>query len=308
MSSLYLSQREMTAIKAIDTCEVERRVSQALDEGRPTALCGLHLSSAGLHIATHLHRYEQDLASYSKAKAASKRSQTRSRAWSSGHDLVYAVRDMKRQVEEQEKEVQLFQINDQITPPFRFSDRVEVQVGYKWRATADTAWTFGAITFFQNVDMRPDYTRSQPPRKLSAAKLEEQRQKTLFGHWDHLRMLALHSVHEFFKAGGDGSTIPEKFEVKPGGTDRHLNNFSCDFWGESVQIRKVRRAEPAAILVDGRSDECSSDGRLKLQGRVKHAKFGEGVVIHIEADKVTANFGERGSKRVLASFLEPMIK
>lgn len=308
MSSLYLSQHEMTAIKAIDTREVERRVSQALDEGRPTALYGLHLSSAGSHIATHLHRYERDLVSYSKAKAATKRSRTRSRAWSSGHDLVYAVRDMKRQVEEQEKEVQLLQINDQITPPYRFSDRVEVRVGYQWRTTADAAWTFGAITFFHDVDMRPDYARSQPTRKPSAAKLEEQRQETLFEHWDHLRMLALHSVREFLKAGGDGSTIPEKFEAKPGRTDRHLNNFSCDFWGKSDQIRKVQRVEPAAIPVDGPSDECSADGRLKLQGRVKHAKFGEGVVTHIEADKVTANFGERGSKRVLASFLEPLMK
>ncbi len=60
MSSLYLSQHEMAAIKAIDTREVERRVDQALDEGRPTALYSLHLSNAGAHIATHLHRYEQD--------------------------------------------------------------------------------------------------------------------------------------------------------------------------------------------------------------------------------------------------------
>lgn len=308
MSDLYLSQHEMTAIKAIDTREVERRVSQALDEGRPTALYGLHLSSAGSHIATHLHRYERDLASYSKAKTATKRSQTKSRAWSSGNDLVYAVRDMKGRVEEQEKEVKLFQINDQITPPYGFSDRVEVSIGYQWRATADTAWTFGAITFFHDVDMRPDYTQSQSTKKPSSAKLEEQRQETLFGHWNHLRMLALHSVHEFLKAGGDGSAIPEKFEAKPSRNDRYLNNLSCDFWGKSDQIRKVRRAEPAAILVDRLSDECSSDGRLTLQGRVKHAKFGDGVVLHIEADKVIANFGEKGSKRVLASFLEPLEK
>ncbi len=303
MSSLYLSQHEMTAIKAIDTREVERRVDQALDEGRPTTLHGLDLSSSGSHIATHLHRYERDLANYAKAKAATKRSETRSRAWSSGHDLVYAVRDMKRQVEEQEKEVQLLQIDDQITPPYRFGDRIEVRVGYRWRATADASWTFGAITFFHVVDMRPDYTQPQPTRKPSAAKLEEQRQETLFRHWDHLRMLALQSVREFLKSGGDGSTIPEEFEAKPGRTDRRLNNFSCDFWGKSDAIQKFERAELAAIPMDGPSDECSSDGRLKLQGRVQHAKFGKGIVIHIEADRVTADFGERGSKRVLASFL-----
>ncbi|RSY81078.1 hypothetical protein DAH66_15410 [Sphingomonas koreensis] len=306
MSSLYLSHREMTAIKAIDIREVERRVSQALYEGRPSALYELQLSGSGSHIASRLHRYERDLANYAKAKAATKRSETRSRAWSSGHDLVDAVRDMKGRVEEQEEETQLLRIDDQISPPYRFGDRVEVRVGYQWRASADAAWAFGAITFFHNVDMRPDYTRPQPARKPSAAKLEEQRQETLFRYWDHLRMLALHSVREFLKSGGDGSTIPKEFEAKPARTDRHLNNFSCDFWGRSDAIRKFEQAEPGVIQVDDPSDEISSDGRLKLHCRVKHAKFGEGIVIHIAADKVTADFGERGTKRVLASFLEPL--
>lgn len=306
MISLYFSQNEMTAIKAIDVREVERRIDEALNEGRPTALYGLHLSGTGSHIATRLHRYERDLASYAKAKAAAKRAESWGRAWSSGRDLLYAVHDMKRHVEEQEKEVQLLQINDQITPPYRFRDRVEVRVGYQWRPTTDDAWMFGAITFFHDADMRPDYTRPQPKRKPSAAKLEEQRQETLFGYWDHLRTLALHSVREFLRSGGDGSTIPEEFEATPGQTDRHLNNFSCDFWGKSDAVRKFDRAESTTIAVDGPSNQCSSDGRLELHGRVKHAKFGLGIVTHIEADRITADFGEGGSKRVLASFLEPL--
>lgn len=306
MSILYLPPHEMTAIKAIDIREVERRVSQALDEGRPSALYELQLSGSGSHIASHLHRYERDLAYYAKAKAATKRSETRSRAWSSGHDLVYAIRDMKQRVEEQEREVQLLWTDDQISPPYRFANRVEVRVGYQWRATVDDAWGFGAITFFHNVDMRPDYTRPQPARKPSAAKLEEQRQETLSGHWDHLRLLALHSVREFLKAGGDGSTIPKEFEAKPGQADRYLNNFSCNFWGMSEAIREFRPAEPSAAQMDGPSDEVSSDGRLNLHCRVKHAKFGEGVVTHIAMDKVTAEFGEQGSKRVMASFLDPL--
>lgn len=305
MSILYLSQHEMMAIKAIDVGEVERRVDEALDEGRPTALYGLHLSGSGSHISTRLHRYERDLASYARAKAAAKRAETRGRAWSSGRDLLYAVHDMKRHVEEQEKEVQLLQINDQITPPYSFRDRVEVRVGYQWRPTTEDAWRFGAITFFHNVDMRPDYTRPQPKRKLSAPKLEEHRQETLFGYWDHLRTLALHSVREFLKLGGDGSTIPEEFEARPARTDRHLNNFSCDFWGKSNAIRKFDQAKSTAIAVDGLSDQRSSDGRLELHSRVKHAKFGVGIVTHIEADKITADFGEGGSKRVQANFLEP---
>lgn len=306
MSSLYISQHEMSAIKAVDACEVERRVQQSLDEGRPTVLSGLNLSSCGSHIATHLHQHERDLANYAKAKAATKRSETRNRAWSSGHDLVYAVRDMKRLVEDQEKEVQLLKIDDLISPPHRFRDRVEVRVCYQWRTTADAEWVFGVIIFFHDVDMRPDYMRPQPARKPSAAKLEEQRQDTLFRHWDHLRMLAMHSVREFLKSGGDGSTIPKEFEAKPSRTDRHLNNFSCDFWEKSDAIQKIKRVDPAAITVDGPTDECSTNGRLKIGGRVKHAKFGEGVIIHIKADRITADFGDTGSKTVLASFLEPL--
>lgn len=306
MSGLYISQHEVSAIKAIDACEVERRVQQALDEGRPTALSGLNLWSSGSHIANHLHRYERDLSNYAKAKAARKRSETRSRAWSSGHDLVYAVRDMKRLVEEQEKEIQFFRIDDLISPPYRFRDRVEVRVYYQWRTEGGADWTSGTITFFHDVDMRPDYTRPQPTRKPSAAKQEELRQDTLFRHWDHLRMLALQSVRQFLKAGGDGSTIPDEFEAKPSRTDRHLNNFSCDFWGKSDAIRKFEWTNPPAIAADNPTDECSADGRLNLHGRVRHAKFGEGVITYIKGDRITADFGEGGSKTVLASFLKPM--
>lgn len=306
MNGLYLSQHELSAIKAIDIHEVERHVNQALDEGRPSVLFCLNLSNAGSHITDHMRRYERDLTNYAKAKAAAKRSETRGRAWSSGRDLIYAVRDMKQRVEEHEKEIQLLQIDDLIRPPSRFQDRVEVRVHYQWRTTVEATWEFRAITFYHDVDMRPNYTRPQPARKPSAAKLEEQRQDTLSRHWDHLRTLALHSVREFLKAGGDGSTIPEKFEAKPGRTDRYLNNFSCNFWGESGPIQKPEPVRPAILQVNGPSDDCSSDCRFTLQSRVKHAKFGEGIVIHIKADKITADFGERGRKRVISSFLEPL--
>jgi len=169
MSSLYIPQHEVSAIKAIDVFEVERRVQQALDEGRPAALSGLNLWSSGSHIVNQLRRYERDLADYAKAKAPRKRSETWSRAWSAGHDLVYAVRDMKRTVEEQEKEIQLLKIDDLISPPYRFQDRVEVRVYYQWRTEAGHDWRSGTITFFHDVDMRPDYRPQSgglcPPHK-----------------------------------------------------------------------------------------------------------------------------------------------
>lgn len=306
MSSLYFSQHEVRAIKALNICNIERCVEQALEERHPAALFDLHIAGACSYIATRLHRYERDLANYAKSKAATKRSETRSRAWSSGHNLVYAIREMKQLVEQQEKETQLLQINDQIFPPRFFRDRVEVHVSYQWRTSVEAEWAFGSITFSHAVDMRPSYTPQQPKRKPSAAKLEEQRQEMLFRHWDHLRMLALEAVREFLKSGGDGSSIPVTFEAKPDSADRYLNNYSCNFWAHSETLRKIELAGPAAIQVTGSSDECSADRRLKQGARVRHAKFGDGTITHIVANQVIADFGETGFKRVMASFLEPL--
>ena len=235
MSALYLSQYEKEALKAVDVRKLEQLVDQALWDGRATALYDLHLSSCGLYVAERLRRFERDLAEYAKSKAAKKRAATRTRAWSTGHDLLHAVRDMIRRMEEEEKETQLFRIDDMIHSPYRFSEHLELRVNYQWRPTIDDQWRFGTITFAHNVDMRSDYTRPQPKRKPSAAKMEQERQETLYRHWEHLRMLAVHAVREFLKSGGDGAAIPQTFQAKPAARDRYLNNFSCDFWrGEAL--------------------------------------------------------------------------
>ena len=230
MSAFYLSQHEKEPLKALDIRKLEQLVDQALWDGRATGLYDLHLSSCGPNVGERLRRFERDLAEYAKSKAAKKRAKTRTRAWSTGHDLLHAVRDMIRRMEEEEKETQLFRIDDMIRSPCRFRERLELRVNYQWRPTIDDQWRFGTITFTHDVDMRPDYTRPQPKRKLSAAKVEEARQETLYRHWEHLRMLALHAVREFLKGGGDGTAIPQTFQAKPAARDRYLNNYSCDFW------------------------------------------------------------------------------
>lgn len=230
MSDLYLSQGEVTAIKAIDVRNVEERVMAALNQACSTGLNDLNLWNSGSHINAQLRRYERDLADYAKAKAAAKRFETRSRAWSSGNDLIYAIVGMQRRADEQEKETELMRVNDVVLRPYRFSEDIQVRVNYQWRRTVNDSWAFRTIIFLQKVDVRPDYTLPQPKRKLSAAKQEEQRQELLYRHWEQLRRLALDAVREFLKSGGDGMAIPEEFEAKPSGRDRYLNNFSCDFW------------------------------------------------------------------------------
>lgn len=308
MSALYLSEHEKAALRSVDLRRLEELVDEALWQQRMTGLYDLNLSRCGSYVASQLYAFEQALADYAKAKAAKKREDLRGRAWMAGRDLGSSVRAMLERADTEEKERQLFRIDDMIHASYRFSEHLEIRVHFDWRSRAEDQWTFGTITFVHDVDTRPDYTQlqHQPKRKPSAAKMEQERQDTLHRHWEHFRMLAIHAVREFLQNGGDGAAIPERFVARTSGYDRYLNNFSCDFWEKSDAIRQFERAEPFANKVDGPSDEYSSDGRIKLQGRVKHAKFGDGVVTHIEADKVTADFGERGSKRVLANFLEPL--
>ena len=310
MSRLYLSEHEISAIKAIDTAAVRESVKLALYESRTSVLRELHLSAASESITHHLGRYERDLAAYAKAKAAPKRKETWSRAWSSGQDLIYAVGAMKERVEKQEAETQLQYIDDQMGPPYRFSDRVEVAVHYRWRTTPQAAWNSGTITFFHDVDMSRDYSVPQPARKPSRAKMEAQREATLFDRWDHLRMLALDAVREYLTTGGDGSLIPKIYEAKPDRSDRHLNNFSCDFW-EALGEPRGRRRLPARLsesqpFPTSASQAVTPEGLLTLHARVRHRMFGVGVVVHIEGDKIEADFCDRGRKRMLASFLEPI--
>lgn len=309
MASLYLSDEEVSAINAIDHHEVDRCIKQELDERRAGALSDLHLSAAHPSIAHHLHRFRRDLQHYALAKAAAKRDRTWSHAWRSGDDLKHTIIMLKQRLEEQEAERQLVVIDDHIYQPYRFSDRLEVQIHYRWRATPETSWDSGAVTFFHDVDMRPDYADPQPARKLSSAKLDAKRQDDLFDRWEQLRILALHAVREYLTTGGDGSAIPKRVEAKPSGHGRFLDNFSCNFWEALGEPRdRPRRASLASEVQIPRSPSqpATSDGSVGLHGRVRHKVFGEGVVIHIEGDKVVAEFGDRGPKRVMANFLEPV--
>ena len=141
---------------------------------------------------------------------------------------------MIRRMEEEEKETQLFRIDDMIRSPCRFRERLELRVNYQWRPTIDDQWRFGTIAFLHDVDLRPDYTLPQPKRKPSAAKVEQERQETLYRHWEHLRVLAAHAVRNFLNSFLDGTATPETFRAKPAARDRYLNNFSCDFWREEA--------------------------------------------------------------------------
>lgn len=230
MGEINIPRDQQNALKAIDTNDLDRLVDQAIREERSGDLQGLPLRSCGAYISTKLHYFEQALAKHRVAKAPRKRAETENALRRAGSDLSFAVGAMKRRMETEQKEGELFYVDDQIMPPHSFGECLSVRVGYRWRRVVDDEWTFGSITFVHNVDLRPDHTIPVPKRKPSAAKQEQDRQTKLYQTWEHLMRGALYSVRDYFKEGGDGDKIPETFQATVDAYSRGLNNYSTQFW------------------------------------------------------------------------------
>jgi hypothetical protein len=164
------------------------------------------------------------------AKAARKREETGRDLRSAASDLAHAVDSMKRRLQTEREDAELFVIDDLIAPPYRFSKALSVTVNYRWRRSADDVWTYSRITFTHEVDTRPDYTRPAPKRKPSAAKQEQELQSQLYRTWEDLMRGALYSVRDYFRNGGDGEAIPDTFKARVDHHSRGLNNFSTQFW------------------------------------------------------------------------------
>lgn len=230
MGEINIPCDQQAALTAIDARELDRLIEQVIREERSNGLWRLPLVNCGPYIAAQLHSFERALAKYGAAKAPRKRGETEDALRRAGRDLSFAFMAMKNRMETEEKEGQFFYIDDQIMPPYRFSEQLIVRVTFKWRRSVDEEWGYGSITFVHNVDLRPDYTVPPPKRKPSAAKQEEDRQTRLHQAWEDLMRRALYSVRDYFKAGGDGDKIPETFQVPVDSHIGRLNTYSTQFW------------------------------------------------------------------------------
>ena len=230
MGEIYIPRDQQIALAAIDASELNRFIEQAIREERSGDLHRLPLANCGSYIATQLHSFEQALAKHREAKAPRKREETGDALRRAAYDLSFAIGAMKQRLETEQKEGQLFSVDDQVTPPYRFSKPLSVRVGYRWRRTVDDEWTFGSITFVHDVDLRPDYATPVPKRKPSAAKQEQDLQDRLYQTWEQLMRGALHSVRDYFRDGGDGDKIPDTFQTTVDSHSRALNNYSTQFW------------------------------------------------------------------------------
>jgi hypothetical protein len=230
MGEINIPRDQQDVLSAIDTNELDRLIEQAIREERSGNLHRLALANCGSYISEQLHYFERALAECREAKAPRKREETGDAVRRAAHDLSFAVGAMKQRLETEQKEAQLFFVDDQIMPPHRFSKHLSVRVSYRWRRTVDDEWTFGSITFVHDVDQRPDYTTPAPKRKPSAAKREQDLQNRLHQTWEHLMRGALYSVRDYFREGGDGDMIPDTFEATVDSHGRGLNNYSTQFW------------------------------------------------------------------------------
>ncbi|QHP66444.1 hypothetical protein EI171_02855 [Bradyrhizobium sp. LCT2] len=230
MGEINIPRDQQDALAAIDTIEADRLIDQAIREERLGDLHRLPLANCGPYVARKLHYFERALTKHREAKAPRKRAETEHTLRRAGSDLSFAVEAMKRRMDTEQKDGQLFYIDDQIVPPYHFDRRLSVRVSYRWRRTVDDEWTLGSITFVYDEDLRPDYTAPVPKRKPNAAKQEQDRQTELYETWQHLMRGALYSVRDYFREGGDGDKIPQTFEATMDAHTRGLNNYSTQFW------------------------------------------------------------------------------
>lgn len=230
MGEINIPRDQQIALAAIDASAVSSLIEQAIREEQSGEMLRLSLVNCGSFIATKLHRFEQALAKHRLAKAPRKRAETGDALRRAGDDLSFAVDAMKRRMETEKEEGQLFFVDDQIAPPYHFSKHLSVRVSYQWRRTVDDNWTFGSITFVHEVDLRPDYTVPAPKRKPSAAKQEQDLQNRLYQTWEYLRRGALCSVRDYFREGGDGDNIPNTFQTTVDSHTGGLNNYRTEFW------------------------------------------------------------------------------
>jgi hypothetical protein len=231
MGELNITAEERESLISIDLVELDELINRCLVVESVQPVRSLRLERCGEYVAARLRQYESALSEHGKAKAEKKRAETGHRAERAGSNLAHAVRQMKerREVEDQERE--LFYVDDQ--PPFMpslLSEDISANVRYRWRRTTESEWMHGHITFVHKVDALHEH-RSSVGRKVSRASQEKHRQETLYREWEHLWKLGLHALREYFRAGGDGALVPQKFQAKVDSYSRGLNNQSADFWG-----------------------------------------------------------------------------
>ena len=225
---INLSAGERDAIEGVDVEALRSAVEEARETRSSTAVTHLQLYRLGTYVQSAEHRFALALANLRKAKAAANIARKEQAAIRAGWDLVSAVDQMKDRARQEKQDGEWFYVDDHIHEPFTFRPEMTVSVSYRWRTAKNGDWSHGRITFHHRYVARPQSVPFADRRKLTARRREKKLSETLQREWYHMRDLALFSVRDFFRDGGNGADIPETFHAV---TDRgSLNNFSLEFW------------------------------------------------------------------------------
>ena len=229
MGTINLTEGEKRALAAIDRDRLRQAVEMAMDGGSLGEMGRLPLGDCGPSVAQELRYFLDAVRKYREAKSWRKVEETRDTANRAGRNLMFAIDGMQQRMEVEEREGDFFHVSDLVVHPITFRPKMDVRVSYRWRKSVEDDWKHGDITFTHVHEPRPSYGVSAPKRKPSAAKRAAALQEEMGREWDHLRLTALHTVRDFFRDGGDGSTIPTTFRAV---TDSQgiLNNFSARWW------------------------------------------------------------------------------
>lgn len=229
MSEINIPPDQRIAVQEMDLDMLAHTIEQCLRERRNGPLLALGLWNCGPFVAAKLRDFETALSAYTAAKARKKLEETEYRAERAGSNLSFALRQMKEQVQLQEREDTLFRIDDHIMAPYTFSNELSVRVSFSWRPTSEDQWSHGSIEFLHTVPARNNYGWPPPKRKLSAAAAKDQEQDRLYREWEQLKSMGLYRVKDHFRQGGSGSSVPTQLHAA---TDAHsggLNNHSLKF-------------------------------------------------------------------------------
>lgn len=231
MGELNISRRESEALKAIDAQELRRAIADAIDNEHGSGLDRFPIWQCPLFVSRELGYFRKYLASYAAARSGAKRASTKSEAERAGDELFYCLRDMQERLAEQEREGQLFHVDDNVLEPSFLTRNLAVTIHYRWRPSMDDEWTRGSISFSHYHDPAPVYIepwlRNTSKRKPSAAKQQEKLQEELFRAWEHLRNDALYTMRDYLRDNREAINVPEKFPAKTDGDGRIS---SLKFW------------------------------------------------------------------------------
>lgn len=237
MSVINLRETETLAIKSIDEQQLDKQIDLAMREENLDILPREVLLKAGNYIETQLRSFQDALSRYKQAKSAQNRENKFSEVQRYGHRLLFAVRQMKDRVGTEEKQRQLFYIDDNVYPPFRFTNDLTATISYRWRKSIEDEWISGRTTFRHRVVRDHSYVLTKPKRKLSAARQAQLNENELVSTWEGMVSTILCTLRDYFAEGGDGNAIPENFLLKQDRSGR-LNNFSARFWDDEHDKKK----------------------------------------------------------------------